>query len=462
MRPGDVDGEGAHARAGGRLPGDPVPDPGLGDASEVPPAAAGRRGRNRYGRVLVRLLPALLIVIAVLYDSFTPRYFTAGPLYTAAPLVAAAVYSRRGTVLTGITVVAVVIGLQLRKEVIHYVDSLTELITIATVAVLAVFVNAFVRRAGEQLVSVREIAEAAQRAVLPEPAERIGGFEIAACYEAAQADAFIGGDLYAVQDSPRGVRLVVGDVRGKGMGAVAAVAVVIGAFREAAEQEATLEAVAQRLERALAREGTRRDGLDAFEGFTTAVLAELPHGDGVVRILNRGHPPPLLLYADGTLHPLPARGVRAAARDGGTGRVARPGGAGAVPRRGDAAALHRRTVGSPGRRGRVLRSARAAGRPRVPASGGPARRARRGRAPAFRRRHGRRHGVARRTAPLITPGDGASALRITTDIPSGGVDAESDAEGRSTRPISPCVRRVSARISLMIKRNGLESEPRVY
>ncbi|CAL9302198.1 hypothetical protein SUDANB135_03447 [Streptomyces sp. SudanB135_2055] len=307
MRPGDVDGEGAHARAGGRLPGDPVPDPGLGDASEVPPAAAGRRGRNRYGRVLVRLLPALLIVIAVLYDSFTPRYFTAGPLYTAAPLVAAAVYSRRGTVLTGITVVAVVIGLQLRKEVIHYVDSLTELITIATVAVLAVFVNAFVRRAGEQLVSVREIAEAAQRAVLPEPAERIGGFEIAACYEAAQADAFIGGDLYAVQDSPRGVRLVVGDVRGKGMGAVAAVAVVIGAFREAAEQEATLEAVAQRLERALAREGTRRDGLDAFEGFTTAVLAELPHGDGVVRILNRGHPPPLLLYADGTLHPLPAR-----------------------------------------------------------------------------------------------------------------------------------------------------------
>ncbi|WP_431331155.1 PP2C family protein-serine/threonine phosphatase [Streptomyces sp. IPPR8] len=302
-----MDGEGAHARAGGRLPGDPVPDPGLGDASEVPPAAAGRRGWNRYGRVLVRLLPVLLIVIAVLYDSFTPRYFTAGPLYTAAPLVAAAVYSRRGTVLTGITVVAVVVGLQLRKEVIHYVDSLTELITIATVAVLAVFVNAFVRRAGEQLVSVREIAEAAQRAVLPEPAERIGGFEIAACYEAAQADAFIGGDLYAVQDSPRGVRLVVGDVRGKGMGAVAAVAVVIGAFREAAEQEATLEAVAQRLERALAREGTRRDGLDAFEGFTTAVLAELPHGDGVVRILNRGHPPPLLLYADGTLHPLPAR-----------------------------------------------------------------------------------------------------------------------------------------------------------
>ncbi|MEU5756610.1 PP2C family protein-serine/threonine phosphatase [Streptomyces sp. NPDC047829] len=307
MRPGHVDDEGAYARAGGRLPGDPAPDPGLGTEAMAPPTPAERPPRTPYGRRLVRLLPVLLIVVAILYDIFTPRYFTAGPLYTAAPLVAAPLYSRRGTALTGVAVVAAVVGLQLSKGVAHYVDSLTELITIATVAALAVFVNAFVRRTGERLVSVREIAEAAQRAVLPEPAERIGGFEIAACYEAAQADAFIGGDLYAVQDSARGVRLIVGDVRGKGMGAVAAVAVVIGAFREAAEQEATLEAVAQRLERALAREGTRRNGLDAFEGFTTAVLAELPHGDGVVRIVNRGHPPPLLLYADGTLRPLPAR-----------------------------------------------------------------------------------------------------------------------------------------------------------
>ncbi|MGW8061964.1 PP2C family protein-serine/threonine phosphatase [Streptomyces ziwulingensis] len=303
-----MDDEGAYARAGGRLPGDPVPDPGLGHrAQPAPSTGTGRRRRIPYGRTLVRLLPVLLIVVAVLYDIFTPRYFTAGPLYTAAPLVAAPVYSRRGTALTGVAVVAAVVGLQLSKGVAHYVDSLTELITIATVAALAVLVNAFVRRTGERLVTVREIAEAAQRAVLPEPADRIGGFEIAACYEAAQADAFIGGDLYAVQDSSRGVRLIVGDVRGKGMGAVAAVAVVIGAFREAAEQEASLEAVAQRLERALAREGTRRGGLDAFEGFTTAVLAELPHGDGVVRIVNRGHPPPLLLYADGTLRPLPAR-----------------------------------------------------------------------------------------------------------------------------------------------------------
>jgi serine phosphatase RsbU (regulator of sigma subunit) len=186
-------------------------------------------------------------------------------------------------------------------------DSVTEIVTVATVAVLAVLINRLVRRSDARLASAREIAEAAQRAVLPEPGERVAGLEIAARYEAAQADAFIGGDLYAVQDSPRGVRLVVGDVRGKGMGAVAAVAVLIGAFREAAEQETTLEAVAQRLERALARDRTRREGADAYEGFTTVVLAEIPHGDGVVRIVNRGHPSPLLLHEDGTLRVLDAR-----------------------------------------------------------------------------------------------------------------------------------------------------------
>lgn len=97
------------------------------------------------------------------------------------------------------------------------------------------------------------------------------------------------------------MRLAVGDVRGKGLGAVEAVAVVLGAFREAAETEPTLEALAQRLERALAREGVRRDSLDAVEGFTTCVLGEVPAGGGVLRLLNRGHPEPLLLYADGGL-----------------------------------------------------------------------------------------------------------------------------------------------------------------
>jgi len=254
----------------------------------------------------LRFLPALLIVGGVVYDVLTPRDFTAVPFFTAAPLVAAPLYSLGGTLVTGAVALAATYGVHLRFGSRLDADTLTETLTVLTVAVLAAFLNRVVRRGDQRLASQRVIAEAAQRAVLPEPEDRIGAFEIAVRYEAAQRDAFIGGDLYAVQDSPYGVRVMVGDVRGKGMGAVAAVAVLIGAFREAAEQEATLAAVARRLERALDREGTRRGGLDAVEGFTTAVLAELPRGDGVVRIVNRGHPPPLLLGPDGAVRPLPA------------------------------------------------------------------------------------------------------------------------------------------------------------
>ncbi|WP_435849031.1 PP2C family protein-serine/threonine phosphatase [Streptomyces lavendulocolor] len=258
----------------------------------------GREGAPR-SRRFVRSLPWLLVVGGVAYDLLTPPRFTAVPLFAAAPLVAAPLFTARTTLLVGLFAVTAMLALHLGNDTLGETQTVTELVTVAVVAVLALLINRVVRRSGERLASARVIAETAQRAVLPTPAERIGGLQVAARYEAAQADAFIGGDLFAVQDTPYGVRLVVGDVRGKGMGAVETVAVVIGAFREAAEQESSLEGVAQRLERALAREGTRRDGLDAVEGFTTAVLAEIPRGAAVVRVVDRGHPEPLMLYADG-------------------------------------------------------------------------------------------------------------------------------------------------------------------
>ncbi|MEF9884283.1 PP2C family protein-serine/threonine phosphatase [Streptomyces sp. P9-A4] len=279
-------------------------------------AAGGRRrggeGRPEYGgaRRFIRALPPLLIVGGVVFDVATPDPYTASPMLAAAPLIAAPFFSMLTTLLTGIAAVLASVGLHLSNGTADDVPALTETLTVVTVSALALLINRVVRRSGERLASARVIAEAAQKAVLPTPAERIGGLQCAARYEAAHADAFIGGDLFAVQDTPYGVRLVLGDVRGKGMEAVEAVAVVIGAFREAAEQERNLEGVAQRLERALTREGTRRDGLDAFEGFTTAVLAEIPRGDGsgtfggFVRVVNRGHPPPLMLYGDGRLDSL--------------------------------------------------------------------------------------------------------------------------------------------------------------
>ncbi|WP_405497989.1 PP2C family protein-serine/threonine phosphatase [Streptomyces sp. NBC_00096] len=271
----------------------------------------GRRGRVErvFGAVagstvvrrIIKALPATLIVVGLLFDVLTPPSFTGSPFFSAAPLVAAPLFTLRATVLTGFVATLAVVLLHIYNGTTWKVEALTELATVLTVSGLAMLINIVVRRGTEQLASARGIAEAAQRAVLPTPAERIAGLHVSASYEAAQADAFIGGDLYAVQDTPYGVRLAVGDVRGKGIGAVEAVAVVLGAFREAAESEPSLEGVARRLERALAREGNRRDSLDAVEGFTTCVLGEIPPGAGLLRLVNRGHPEPLLLYADGGL-----------------------------------------------------------------------------------------------------------------------------------------------------------------
>ncbi len=286
-------GLGRQGNGAGRADGNGT---GNGAGSGTVPGAG-----NGVTRRVVRLLPGVLIVLGMVFDVLTPPSFTGSPFFTAAPLIAAPLFTLWATALTGGLALFAVFVLHILNGTSWRVEALTELVTVLTVAGLALLINRMVRRSGERLASARGIAEAAQRAVLPKPAERIGGLHVSAWYEAAQADAFIGGDLYAVQETPYGVRLAVGDVRGKGLGAVEAVAVVLGAFREAADTEPTLEALAQRLERALAREGTRRDSLDAVEGFTTCVLGEIPPGAGALRLLNRGHPEPLLLHGNGEL-----------------------------------------------------------------------------------------------------------------------------------------------------------------
>ncbi|TSB17563.1 PP2C family protein-serine/threonine phosphatase [Streptomyces benahoarensis] len=269
----------------------------------VRPGDRERRAQlSPLGRRVARWLPALLIVVGIVFELVTPARFTASPFFSAAPLVAAPLYSLRNTALTALAALLGELGAALFTDAQDTNLSATEVSTVFVVAVLALGINRVVRLSDARLASVRDVSEAAQRAVLPTPPERVGGLAVAARYVGAQADARIGGDLYAVQETPHGVRLIVGDVRGKGLEAVEAAVIVIGAFREAAEQEATLEAVAGRLERALQREGRRREGLDQYEGFTTAVLAEIPSGErAVLRVLNRGHPPPLLLAPDGGL-----------------------------------------------------------------------------------------------------------------------------------------------------------------
>ncbi|SCK25886.1 Serine phosphatase RsbU, regulator of sigma subunit [Streptomyces sp. WMMB 714] len=244
-------------------------------------------------------LPPLLILSGVLLNTVFDSGLPGSPLFLIAPLVAAPFTRTRVTVLTGVASVVGVALVRSHDEDFSSMDVLVQTATVAVVALLAVGVNRLLRRSGAALASARNIAEAAQLAVLPAPPSRLGGLDLAARYRAAQVDARIGGDLYAAQRTPYGVRLIVGDVRGKGTAAVTTVVLVIGAFREAAEQEGSLEGVARRLDRALEREAAQRGDIDGHEGFTTAVLVEIPvAARESVRVVNRGHPPPLLL-ADG-------------------------------------------------------------------------------------------------------------------------------------------------------------------
>ncbi|WP_441249918.1 PP2C family protein-serine/threonine phosphatase [Kitasatospora sp. McL0602] len=153
------------------------------------------------------------------------------------------------------------------------------------------------RRAAE-FAAVSSVAEAAQRALLSSPGPAVGPLRLAVRYVSAADAARIGGDLYSVLDTPHGTRALVGDVRGKGLGAVQTAAVVLGAFREAAYDENGLYAVAERIEASVERHVP--DG-----EFTTALFAEF-RAPGGVQLLHYGHVPPVLVTPEGTVTVLEA------------------------------------------------------------------------------------------------------------------------------------------------------------
>lgn len=143
----------------------------------------------------------------------------------------------------------------------------------------------------QQLANAVSVAEVAQRAVLRPLPEAVGNLRFGVVYLAAAADAKVGGDLYDVADTPYGVRVIIGDVRGKGLGAVEVAADVLGMYREIAHGVHTLGELARRLDAGLAR----RYG--EHEEFVTALLAEIDPNNGRLTLFNCGHPPAMLINA---------------------------------------------------------------------------------------------------------------------------------------------------------------------
>ncbi|MBH1934830.1 serine/threonine-protein phosphatase [Streptomyces sp. AV19] len=210
----------------------------------------------------------------------------------AAPALAAAMWPVLPTVLLGTVCLFLMIGLG-----IVFPDLGTGYTAAGIVAVtVAAAYGSHVRLQRERtLFQVRLVADAAQQVVLGPMPRRFGDVEVESLYVAAAAEARIGGDFYEAVDTEYGVRLLIGDVRGKGLPAVGQAAAMVNCFREAAHDEAELGRVARRLEASSTRYSAAYPPGDLAESFATALLAEIPHGGGGIAILNCGHPPPLLL-----------------------------------------------------------------------------------------------------------------------------------------------------------------------
>ncbi|WP_351236361.1 PP2C family protein-serine/threonine phosphatase [Streptomyces sp. NPDC002133] len=146
------------------------------------------------------------------------------------------------------------------------------------------------------LAQVRAVADATQEVLLRPVPHRVRNLEIATFYLAAAPQARVGGDFYAVADTTHGLRLILGDVRGKGLRAVGVSAAILGSFYEAAYEAPGLAQLAHRLDTTMTRYSAAVPTEDGSERFATAVIAEIPPTGSHAFILSCGHPPPLLLH----------------------------------------------------------------------------------------------------------------------------------------------------------------------
>lgn len=214
-------------------------------------------------------------------------------LYSLGPAFASVAGSARRAIVVGTIALVLCIGSSLHDSMDGTAKQGVALGAIVGTTGAAVLAGAVRRRVENELSDVKLIAQTAQRVLLRPVPTLSGPMRIAVSYTSAASAARIGGDLYEVAPTANSTRVIIGDVQGKGLEAVETAALVVGAFREAAPEEAKLAEVGQRLERALNR---RLEG----EKFVTAVLAEVDD-EHCVTLVNYGHPAPLLLGADGAV-----------------------------------------------------------------------------------------------------------------------------------------------------------------
>lgn len=240
--------------------------------------------RMRQRTLAVAVAWFLIVLVA---DLATGPEFTPAILYAVAPLIACATLRPPATGGFGVAAIAFTALSLTISRAWFLPQAAIRLLDAILISGVAVGLSAARVRREEQLARISRIAEVAQKTILPLIPTQVGPVAASARYLSAAEDALVGGDLYDWFHVNHRVCFIVGDVRGKGVGAVEQAARVIRAFRQAAAGGSPLAQMAEEMSVYLI------PFLDEEE-FVTAVLAEITP-DSQLRLVSCGHPQPLLV-----------------------------------------------------------------------------------------------------------------------------------------------------------------------
>jgi serine phosphatase RsbU (regulator of sigma subunit) len=173
-----------------------------------------------------------------------------------------------------------------------------------------------------------EIALALQAGLLPADLPEIPGVDVAACYRPAGEDVAVGGDFFDLFETDDGAwAILIGDVSGKGSAAAGVTPLARYTVRAVAMRERQPKRVLEALNEAFLRQRAGKEFCTAAFGRLEPAFVTGRVGDGAsgrqsrsrrfapsprppvapspkgarLTIARGGHPPPLLLRADGTV-----------------------------------------------------------------------------------------------------------------------------------------------------------------
>ncbi|MFG2296089.1 PP2C family protein-serine/threonine phosphatase [Streptomyces sp. NPDC048603] len=242
--------------------------------------------------VWLRWLPFGYVAFVLLLEATLQEEWAVSFFLIALPPIVACAYGP--AVVAALTVAAILLEGFLAAQADHLWENhhVTADMATALVGILSTVLAASRVRQTRSLVHANSVAEALMRTLLRPVPHQVGQVLAASLYRPSEVGTMVGGDLFDIRVTDCGERAIIGDVRGKGLQAVRAVAAILGSFREAAYEAGDLPTVAARLERRLVREARE---IPDEELFATALLMEYDSLTGRVTFTNHGHVEPVLI-----------------------------------------------------------------------------------------------------------------------------------------------------------------------